>query len=113
VRDGSASIYEILETIQTITIGVYVDYAKGWAQKKKDDAFKTNLNLFLMRDCDQIIKETQGECEQTNEEKIDYCGKLSIKRDDKLLERVIGETIWIIDTEANKIDYLVSKFRDN
>ena len=52
VRDGSASIYEIIETMQTMTIGVHVDYANDWAKKKKDNTFEINSGLFLIRDCD-------------------------------------------------------------
>jgi len=66
-----------------------------------------------MRDCNRLAKETWVECEQTNEEKIYYYGKVVIKRDRMLLDKAIGEVVRIIDAETNEIDYLVSKFSDN
>ena len=50
-----------------------------WSSKKeKNDTFETNPGLFLIRDCDRIIKETRAEYEKINEEKIDHYSKLSI-----------------------------------
>ena len=44
-------------------VGIYIEYANGRAKKKKEDNFVRNLRLFLIRDYNQLAKETQVEYE--------------------------------------------------